>query len=137
MTAESQITACLAAQQDVMIALLREMVDIDSGSYNKPAKAELEVRGEFLPLVQSPMAKRLFEIYVQSAAKTGFKTDGEFTGGCADCGFTAGVGTPTICAVGPVGGKAHSPDEFLLVDSLAPRAQACARAIPRLAQGGL
>ena len=36
MTTESQITAWLATQQDAMIALLREMVDIDSGSYNKP-----------------------------------------------------------------------------------------------------
>ena len=73
----------------------------------------------------------------QSAADTGFTTDGEFTGGCADSGFTAGVGTPTICAVGPVGGKAHSPDEFLRIDSLVPRAQACARAILRLEQAGL
>ena len=33
---EQQITAWLATQQDAMVALLREMVDIDSGSYNKP-----------------------------------------------------------------------------------------------------
>ncbi len=50
-------------------------------------KAELTIRGEFLPLVQTPTAKRLFEIYVQSAADTGFNTDGEFTGGCADFRF--------------------------------------------------
>ena len=93
--------------------------------------------GEFLPLVQSASAKKLFEIYVQSAADTGFTTAGEFTGGCADSGFTAGVGAPTICAVGPVGGKAHSPDEFLRVDSMVPRAQACARAIIRLERAGL
>jgi glutamate carboxypeptidase len=36
-----------------------------------------------------------------------------------------------------VGGKAHSPDEFLRIDSLVPRAQACARAILRLDQAGL
>jgi glutamate carboxypeptidase len=106
-------------------------------SYVPGTKAELMIRGEFLPLVQTATAKRLFEIYVQSAADTGFKTDGEFAGGCADSGFTAGVGTPTICAVGPVGGKAHSPDEFLRIDSLVPRAQACARAILRLEQVGL
>src|SRR4051794_7886869 len=35
MTNETQITAWLATQQDAMVALLREMVDIDSGSYNK------------------------------------------------------------------------------------------------------
>jgi glutamate carboxypeptidase len=100
-------------------------------------KAELSIKGEFLPLTQTPAAKRLFEIYVSAAADTGFKTEGEFTGGCADSGFTAGVGTPTICAVGPVGGKAHSADEFMHVDSLVARAQACTRAILRLEQAGL
>jgi glutamate carboxypeptidase len=99
--------------------------------------AELTVKGEFLPLTQSPSAKRLFELYVDSAAATGFDTDGEFTGGCADSGFTAAVGAPTICAVGPVGGNAHSPEEFLQIDSIVPRAQACARAILRLESAGL
>jgi glutamate carboxypeptidase len=32
---ETEITAWLADQQTAMVALLREMVDIDSGSYNK------------------------------------------------------------------------------------------------------
>ncbi|MEO9190694.1 MAG: M20/M25/M40 family metallo-hydrolase, partial [Acetobacteraceae bacterium] len=36
MTTETQITDWLASQQDAMVALLREMVDIDSGSYDKP-----------------------------------------------------------------------------------------------------
>lgn len=106
-------------------------------SFVPGTKAELTIKGEFLPLNQTPTAKRLFELYVQSAADTGFKTDGEFTGGCADSGFTAAVGAPTICAVGPVGGKAHSPDEFLHIDSLVPRAQAVARAILRLDAAGL
>ena len=36
MTSETDITAWLATQHDAMVAMLREMVDIDSGSYNKP-----------------------------------------------------------------------------------------------------
>ena len=36
MTAETQITAWLATQQDAMVAMLRDMVNTDSGSYNKP-----------------------------------------------------------------------------------------------------
>jgi glutamate carboxypeptidase len=100
-------------------------------------RAELAVKGEFLPLTQTPAAKRLFELYVDSAAATGFQTAGEFTGGCADSGFTAAIGAPTICAVGPVGGNAHTPEEFLRIDSLVPRAQACARAILRLDAAGL
>ena len=47
------------------------------------------------------------------------------------------MGAPTLCAVGPVGGKAHSPDEYLELDSLVPRAQALARAILRLDEAGI
>jgi glutamate carboxypeptidase len=106
-------------------------------SFVPGTRTELTVRGEFLPLTQSPSAKRLFELYVNSAAACGFRTDGEFTGGCADSGFTAAVGAPTICAVGPVGGNAHSPEEFMRIDTLVPRAQACARAILGLDGAGL
>ena len=120
--------------RDDAMAMITSVIE---RSFVPGTKAELNVRGEFLPLVQTQASKRLFELYVQSAADTGFAADGEFTGGCADSGFTAAVGTPTICAVGPVGGKAHSPEEFLRLDSLVPRAQACARAILRLEHAGL
>ncbi len=36
MSTETQITDWLATQQDAMVALLREMVDTDSNSYDKP-----------------------------------------------------------------------------------------------------
>jgi len=64
--------------------------------------------------------------------RAGLKVAGEFTGGCADSGFTAAVGCPTLCGVGPVGGSAHTPEEYLEVDSVVPRAQAMALAILRL-----
>lgn len=105
-------------------------------SYVPGTRAELTVLGEFLPLTQTPAAARLFELYVRAAVASGFRTEGEFTGGCADSGFTAAVGTPTICAVGPVGGNAHTPEEFLRLDTMVPRAQACARAILGLAAAG-
>jgi glutamate carboxypeptidase len=117
--------------------IMAKLAAIMARSYVAGTKAELTIRGEFLPLNQTPAARKLFDLYVEAAADTGFKTEGEFTGGCADSGFTAAVGAPTICAVGPVGGKAHSPDEFLRLDSLVPRAQACARAILRLERTGL
>ena len=94
--------------------------------------ATLEIAGEFKPLVEGPDNKRLFEHYASCARDLDLKIEGEFTGGCADSGFTAGVGTPTICAVGPVGGKAHTPEEYLVVDSLVPRAQTLALAVARL-----
>jgi glutamate carboxypeptidase len=95
--------------------------------------ARLEIKGEFKPLVQDEPSKALFDTYRAAMRQVGREVDGEFTGGCADSGFTASVGCPTLCAVGPVGGKAHSPEEYLEVESLVPRAQAMALTIARLA----
>jgi len=100
-------------------------------------RSRLTIRGEFMPLTQSPAAAKLFEMYRDAAGESGLSVTGEFSGGCADSGFTAAVGAPTLCAVGPVGGKAHTPEEYLEVASLVPRAQAVARAILRLDRAGL
>ncbi|MBV9735234.1 MAG: M20 family metallopeptidase [Acidisphaera sp.] len=99
--------------------------------------AELTIKGEFLPMTQDEASGRLFAAYQAAAKGAGFTPGGEFAGGCADSGFTAGAGAPTICGVGPVGGKAHGPDEFLRLDTLVPRAQACAGAILGLEAAGL
>ena len=92
----------------------------------------LIVRGEFAPLVPTPASEALFAAYRAAAADAGLEVHGAFSGGCADSGFTAGVGCPTLCATGPVGGNAHTPEEYMEVASLIPRAQALALAILRL-----
>ncbi|WP_458097309.1 M20 family metallopeptidase [Roseomonas sp. WA12] len=111
--------------------------DIVGRSFVPGTRAAMTIRGEFLPLTQTPAAARMFEMYRSAAGESGLSITGEFSGGCADSGFTAAMGAPTLCAVGPVGGKAHSPEEYLEVSSLVPRAQALARAILRLEQAGL
>ena len=111
--------------------------EIIARSHVPGTRAALTIRGEFLPLTQSPAAARVFEMYRDAAAESGLSVTGDFSGGCADSGFTAAMGAPTLCAVGPVGGKAHSPEEYLEVGSLVPRAQALARAILRLDRAGL
>ena len=94
--------------------------------------AQLTLKGEFLPLVQDAASRVLFETYAKVSAGLGRPVEGEFAGGCADSGFTASVGCPTLCAVGPVGGKAHSAEEYLEVGSLVPRARAMAETIAAL-----
>jgi glutamate carboxypeptidase len=96
--------------------------------------ASLTIKGEFVPLKKNAGTDAVFALYKEVAD---FETAGEFTGGCADSGFTALMGAPTLCAVGPVGGKAHSPEEYMEVDSFVPRAQALARAILRLDAAGI
>lgn len=117
--------------------IMGKIHDIIARSFVPGTKAKLTIRGEFLPLTQSPASARLFEAYREAAGESGMEIRGEFSGGCADSGFTAAVGAPTICAVGPVGGKAHSPEEYLEVATMVPRAQAMARAILRLDRAGL
>ncbi|MBI0537320.1 M20 family peptidase [Roseomonas sp. KE2513] len=122
------------ADREEVMGRIHEIV---GRSFVPGTRAALTIRGEFLPLTQTAAAAKLFEAYVGAAAESGLSVTGDFSGGCADSGFTAAVGAPTLCAVGPVGGKAHSPEEYLEVATLVPRAQAMARAILRLDRAGL
>ena len=85
--------------------------------------------GRFLPLFETDASRKLLADYTQAAKEVGFNVVGEFTGGCADSGFTASVGAPTLCATGPVGGDVHTPREYCRIDTLVPRAQAAALTI--------
>lgn len=112
--------------------VMAEIERIIATPYVPGTNATLTIKGEFVPVVQSEASKALFEGYQAAAKQAGLTTlQGEFSGGCADSGFTAAVGTPTICGVGPVGGLAHTPEEYLELDSIVPRAQTLALAILR------
>ncbi len=86
------------------VAAIEEIV---ATSYVPGTTAKLEILGEFLPLNPTPESEKLFAHYQAAARDAGLSVEGEFSGGCADSGFTAAVGCPTICAVGPVGGAAR------------------------------
>ena len=117
------------AQRDATMAEVRRIM---ATSAVPGTSAELEVTGEFLPLVENADGKALFEHYGAQLKELGNEPSSIFTGGCADSGFAAATGAPTICGVGPVGGKGHTPEEFMDVETLVPRAQALALAILRL-----
>jgi acetylornithine deacetylase/succinyl-diaminopimelate desuccinylase-like protein len=89
----------------------------------------------FLPLEQTPANLALFEHYVACAADLGLTIGGEYTGGSADSGYTSAIGAPTLCGTGPIGAKAHTPDEFCDLDSMPMRAKALALAIMRIESG--
>jgi glutamate carboxypeptidase len=113
-------------------ATMAKVEEIMARSFVPGTSAKLEITGEFLPLVESAEGKALFEHYAAALREQGHEPKALFTGGCADSGFAAATGTPTICGVGAVGGRAHSPDEYLEIETLVPRAQALAMAVLRL-----
>jgi glutamate carboxypeptidase len=51
----------------------------------------------------------------------GFSVEHVSTGGASDASYTSSFGIPTLDGLGPIGGLDHSPDEYLLVSSIAPR----------------
>jgi glutamate carboxypeptidase len=130
-TAEVDLRFVTPAERETAMAAVRRIVDT---AYVPGTTAQLEITGEFLPLVESPHSQALFRHYADCGRSIGEEVISAFTGGCADSGFAAATGAPTICAVGPVGGRAHSPDEYLEVDTMVPRAQTLAISIMRLGQ---
>jgi glutamate carboxypeptidase len=105
--------------------------------------AETELPGTSARLVEAttflPMEARhsahLLQVYQRQATRLGFSVEGEFTGGCADSGFTASLGVPTLCGLGPVGGKVHTEREYLELATLVPRAQALVATLLALETG--
>ncbi|SFI75443.1 glutamate carboxypeptidase [Bosea sp. OK403] len=119
-----------AAQRDELVGAIKTIVETP---VVLGATGALTIKGEFVPLERSPESAVLFETYRDAAAGFGISVAAEFTGGCADSGFTAAQGCPTLCSVGPIGGLAHTPDEFLEVESIVPAAQVLALAVMRTA----
>lgn len=82
------------------------------------------------PMEYTHGAQRLFAILEQAGAEVGFPVKSVATGGGSDGNNTARY-TPTIDGMGPRGNFAHSPDEYVEIDSLPERTKALARFIER------
>lgn len=91
-----------------------------------------ERQSESLPLAPTPENIVLSALYEKSAAALGFEVSSEHTGGCADSGITSSAGAPTVCGTGPIGGKAHTEEEYIVVATLPQRASIVAMSIIQL-----
>ncbi|MES2753744.1 MAG: hydrolase [Pseudomonadota bacterium] len=109
--------AMVAAQHDVEITV--------HGGFNRPPK----------PI--DPDAARLFAMVKDAGADLDLPIAWTTTGGVCDGNNIAACGVPVVDTMGARGGAIHSPQEFLLIDSLAERAALSAVTILRLAEHGL
>jgi len=80
------------------------------------------IRGEFKPFVQSEGSKALAELYLATSLAHGVMVQGEITGGCSDSGIAAACGCDVVCAVGPAGGGFHTPNEYVRLETVVPKA---------------
>ena len=82
-------------------------------------------------------AQKLFDLVRACGAELGQDIRWQRSGGVCDGNNIAACGVPVVDTMGVRGGAIHSPDEYLIVPSLAERAALSARVIERLAQGAL
>ncbi len=73
------------------------------------------------PMVCTPDTLHLAERAQEIATLLGFHVDHVLTGGASDASFSSSFGVPTLDGLGPIGGRDHSPYEYLLADSVASR----------------
>lgn len=82
-------------------------------------------------------AQALFDLVRACGAELGQDIRWQPSGGVCDGNNIAACGVPVVDTMGVRGGAIHSPQEYLIVPSLAERAVLSARVIERLAQGAL
>jgi glutamate carboxypeptidase len=98
----------------------------------------VEVHGGFgrPPKPMTGEAEVLFHLVRKAGADLGQAIDWQPTGGVCDGNNIAACGVPVVDTMGVRGGKIHSMEEYLIVESLAERAALSALTILRLAGGG-
>jgi len=100
---------------------------------------EIAIHGSFgrPPKPMTPDAEALFTLVKQAGADLGQAIGWQATGGVCDGNNIAACGVPVVDTMGVRGGKIHSPQEYLIVDSLSERAALSALTLLRLADGRL
>jgi len=109
--------AMVAAKHDVAVEV--------HGGFNRPPK----------PIDAGAAA--LFAAVKKAGGDLGVDIAWRDTGGVCDGNNIAAAGVPVVDTMGVRGGAIHSPDEFMIVDSLAERAALSTLTIMRIVQGGL
>ena len=93
------------------------------GGFGRPPK----------PLTQE--AEALFSLVAKAGADLGQSISWQPTGGVCDGNNIAACGVPVVDTMGVRGGKIHSAEEYLIVDSLKERAALSALTVLRLVEG--
>lgn len=97
---------------------IRKIVD---HSYIDGSKSTLSGDIGMLPMEKHSGVEKLFNAVTCAGNELGMTVTEQRTKGAADAGFTASLGIPTICGMGPVGGNWHGIDEYMELDTFEPR----------------
>lgn len=132
-TAEVDIRIRSLAEAERLAALIRE-----AASQPHADGINVQVSGGVTrpPMAPSDSTLDLCRRIEKLAAAIGISLGWTATGGGSDGNFAANLGVPTVDGLGPIGGGAHSPQEYLLLDSIEPRFHLLRGIIELLTPGG-
>jgi glutamate carboxypeptidase len=117
--------------------IAQAMIDEAIALVSNEREVEIHSHGGFArpPKPMTPEAEALFGLVKQAGADLGQAIGWQSTGGVCDGNNIAACGVPVVDTMGVRGGKIHSMEEFLIVESLKERAALSALTILRLAGG--
>jgi glutamate carboxypeptidase len=86
------------------------------------------------PMEKNEQTESLLQVIQEVGKEIGIDVHDTSTGGGSDASFTAANGVATVDGLGPVGGNAHSEDEYLEIPTLTERTLLLAKTIQRLSE---
>ncbi len=115
---EVDLRATSRADIEAAEAAIRE---IASQSTVPDVTATATRRARWWPMEKTAATTALAELAIELAGRLGFALADTATGGASDANTASAAGAPTLDGLGPVGGNAHAPTEYLELDSIVPR----------------
>jgi glutamate carboxypeptidase len=132
--AELDVRITQASDRPALIARLEKIAAAINA--REGFKLELKISFNRPPKECVPLEEKVFAAWQVAAADVGVTPfTWVHTGGGSDGNLLSSAGLPNLDGIGPIGDHLHSAREFLLVPTIAPRAQIVALFLHRLASG--
>ncbi|KAB7707088.1 M20/M25/M40 family metallo-hydrolase [Bacillus aerolatus] len=109
--------------------LYDQIKEIVATPYIPGTKSKLTGGIGIQPMEKHEGVSKMYNVVQKAAEVLNLTITEQRTKGAADAGFTASLGVPTICGMGPVGGNWHAVDEYMELDTFIPRMKLLANSI--------
>ncbi|WP_048601462.1 M20 family metallopeptidase [Rubeoparvulum massiliense] len=133
------VPAEATAMVDIRVTTMEQMglvaqriEQLTSHTYLAGTKLQLEGGISRPPMAKTAATEAFLALVQQAGNELGIVVQDTFTGGGSDGNFTAALGVPTLDGLGPIGGNAHSEQEYIELSSLIERGALLARLLQLL-----
>lgn len=115
---EVDLRATSRADMEAAEATIRE---IAANSIVPDVTATVTRRARWWPMEKTTGTAALADLAIELSGRLGFALADTATGGASDANTASAAGAATLDGLGPVGGNAHAPTEYMELDSVVPR----------------